>query len=305
MMRVICLAGALWQGMAIPAIEIAPGVEMPMVAFGSYNGSLSTCSVQDGVEQWLRLGGRHLDTAHMYETEADVGAAIRRSGVPREEIFVTTKIPGPIGHHSVVQMILTQTLPKLGLDYIDLVLIHYPCLALSDFPHKCGSALKHQRLDTWSGLRELRTAGKIRAIGVSNYMAEQVQEVIQAFREAPAVNQVQWHLAYHNETLRSALQGAGVTLAAWASLAGPTSSIAEPAPFISLSDERLKRVAARYGVSTAQVELRWETQKRVVPVTATCTKEHALSDLGIFNFTISDEDMEYLDGLMPPTAVIV
>lgn len=301
-----CLtAVTLCLGNVVPTIEIAPGVNMPMVAFGSYNGSLTRCSVQEGVQQWLQLGGRHVDTADMYETEADVGAAIRGSGVPRKDIFVTTKVPGPIGNQAVQQMILQQSLPKLGLDYLDLVLIHYPCLALSDFPNKCGAALQRERLDTWKGLMELRRAGKIRAIGVSNYDAEQVKEVIEAFKEAPAVNQVEWHLAYHNETLRSALQKAGVTIEAWASLAGPTSGIVEKVPSISLSDERLKQVAEHYGVSTAQVELRWETQKQVVPITATCTKEHALADLSIFNFTISDKDMQYLDDLMPAEAVSV
>ncbi|CAK9082092.1 9 [Durusdinium trenchii] len=162
---------------------------MPMIAFGSYNGSYRGCTVEEGVLQWLKLGGRHVDAAHMYETEADVGAAVKASGVPREEIFLTTKIPGPIGRNATHQMILTETLPKLGMDYVDLVLIHYPCADLKDFPNKCGAAQHAERLDTWRGLQELRSAGKIRAIGVSNYNAEQVEEVIQEFKEVPAVNQ--------------------------------------------------------------------------------------------------------------------
>ncbi|CAK9072948.1 unnamed protein product [Durusdinium trenchii] len=211
-----------------------------------------------------------------------------------QEIFLTTKIPGPIGRNATHQMILTETLPKLGMDYVDLVLIHYPCADLKDFPNKCGAAQHAERLDTWRGLQELRSAGKIRAIGVSNYNAEQVEEVIQEFKEVPAVNQVQFHLAYHNETLLKS----GVRLEAWASLAGPTASY-QQVPSISLTDPRLMALAQRYGVSSAQVELRWETQKGVVPITATCTKAHVLGDLDIFNFTLSAQDMEYLDRLMP------
>lgn len=242
----------------------------------------------------MEIGGRHIDTAHNYGTEADVGKALRESDVKREDIFITTKIPGPIGSDAVQKMVLNETLPKLGVEYVDLLLIHTPCLDFKDFPNKCGSKLQKERLDTWHGITELRKQGKVRAIGVSNYLAEQVKEVIDEFKEAPAVNQVQWHLAHHDETLRSAMHSYGVTLEAWASLGGPT---AQGGTSISLGDERLKKLAGRYGMSTAQLELRWETQRGVVPVTATCTKDHAVGDLNAFNFTLSEEDLEYLDGL--------
>jgi len=286
----------------VPTVEISEGVHMPMIAFGSYRGSLTNCTVTEGIAQWLKLGGRHLDTAHDYGTEPDVGAGIRQSGVKREDIFITTKIPGPIGGAAVKDMVMNQTLQKLGVNYVDLVLIHFPCLNSSDFPNKCGGLHQQERLDTWNGLRELRAMGKVRAIGVSNYNSEQVQEVVKEFQEAPAVNQVQWHLAYHNETLRAAMKSAGTTLEAWASLAGPTSF---GAPAISLGDARLKTIADRYGASTAQVELRWETQKGVVPVTATCSKEHALGDLNSFAFDLSDEDIKSLDALMPASTILM
>lgn len=282
------------SAVAVPDVEISPGVKMPMIAFGTYRGSLTTCSVVEGVHQWLEIGGRHIDTAHNYGTEADVGKALRESDVKREDIFITTKIPGPIGSDAVQKMVLNETLPKLGVEYVDLLLIHTPCLDFKDFPNKCGSKLQKERLDTWHGITELRKQGKVRAIGVSNYLAEQVKEVIDEFKEAPAVNQVQWHLAHHDETLRSAMHSYGVTLEAWASLGGPT---AQGGTSISLGDERLKKLAGRYGMSTAQLELRWETQRGVVPVTATCTKDHAVGDLNAFNFTLSEEDLEYLDGL--------
>lgn len=282
------------SAVAVPDVEISPGVKMPMIAFGTYRGSLTTCSVVEGVHQWLEIGGRHIDTAHNYGTEADVGKALRESDVKREDIFITTKIPGPIGSDAVQKMVLNETLPKLGVEYVDLLLIHTPYLDFKDFPNKCGSKLQKERLDTWHGITELRKQGKVRAIGVSNYLAEQVKEVIDEFKEAPAVNQVQWHLAHHDETLRSAMHSYGVTLEAWASLGGPT---AQGGTSISLGDERLKKLAGRYGMSTAQLELRWETQRGVVPVTATCTKDHAVGDLNAFNFTLSEEDLEYLDGL--------
>eukprot|EP00490_Sorites_sp_Unknown_P029271 CAMPEP_0114650372 /NCGR_PEP_ID=MMETSP0191-20121206/7633_1 /TAXON_ID=126664 /ORGANISM="Sorites sp." /LENGTH=309 /DNA_ID=CAMNT_0001864231 /DNA_START=92 /DNA_END=1021 /DNA_ORIENTATION=- len=283
---------------AVPEVEISPGVKMPMMAFGTYRDSLKTCSVVDGVHQWLQLGGRHIDTAQNYGTEPDVGEAIKKSEVKREEIFITTKIPGPIGSDAVQQLVLNETLPKLGVEYVDLLLIHKPCLDEKDFPNACGSKLRNERLNTWHGLVELREQGKVRAIGVSNYLVEQVREVIDVFDEAPAVNQVQWHLAHHDEKLRDAMESWGVTLEAWAPLGGPTAS-EHSAQSISLSDKRLKQVAGRHNMSTAQLELRWETQRGVVPVTATCSKDHAVGDLNSFNFTLNGEDLDYLDGLKP------
>merc|ERR1712232_1043802 len=132
----------------------------------------------------------------------------------------------------------------------------------------------------------LKKAGKIRAAGVSNYDIEQVEEIIEATGSAPAVNQVEWHLGYHNETLLAGMKRYNVTLEAWASLAGPTASLAGHAG-ISLGDARLKALAQGHNVSTAQVALRWSAHKGVVPVTATCDKGHAFGDLSTFSFDLT------------------
>lgn len=284
----------------VPTVKINPGVEMPMIAFGTAKTSLSACSVQDGVEQWLRLGGRHIDTADDYGTQPDVGKALKATSVPRKDIFVTTKIPGPIGKANVTDKILHTALPQLGLDYIDLVLIHFPCKGAS--MTGCGKQWAAERKDTWEGLTALRKEGKIRAVGVSNYDSDQVDEIFAAFQEYPAVNQVQYHLAYHNDTLLKHMKDVGTVLEAWASLGGPTVHGKEPV--ISLGDARLKEVAARYGASTAQVVFRWETQKGVVPVTATCNSAHASGDLSAFSFKLSDADVALLDGLMPAESIV-
>jgi 2,5-diketo-D-gluconate reductase A len=288
-------------------VTIAPGVHMPMIAFGSATSSFKDqCSVQEAVEQWLHLGGRHIDTAWNYHTQPDVGRALKSSGVPRKEVFLTTKIPGPIGKQKVIDTILKESLPQLGLEYIDLLLIHYPCEDLKLFPNKCGAVGKEARLDTWQGLMELQKAGKIRAAGVSNYDIEQVSEIIETTGSAPAVNQVEWHLGYHNETLLAGMKGNNVTLEAWASLAGPTASAAGN-PGISLGDARLKVFAQRHNVSTAQIALRWSTYKGVVPVTATCDKSHALGDLAIFSFDLTSSEVAELDSLRvaAKTSVVV
>lgn len=290
------------RGSAVPDVEIAPGVRMPMVAFGTAKESLQGCAVTDAVAQWLRLGGRHIDTAYDYNTQPDVGAGIRAAGVPREEVFLTTKIPGPIGKQAVMDLIMNVSLPQLGLDYVDLVLIHFPCGNTSQFPDKCGpEEWRAERLATWEGLTELRKAGKIRAVGVSNYNVGHIQETVMLGGGVPAVNQVEWHLGYHNETLLSAMRQLKVTLEAWGSLTGPTASN----PGISLSDPRLQEIAKRYNASTAQVALRWSAQKGVVPVTATCTADHAQSDLDAFRFELSEDDIRALDALTPAVQLVV
>merc|ERR1712232_765008 len=116
--------------------------------------------------------------------------------------FITTKIPGPIGANATIDKILNVALPQLGVKYIDLVLIHFPCKA--PLFQNCGRGeYKDERLDTWRGLKQLRAEGKIRAVGVSNYDADQVDEIRDEFGEVPAVNQIQYHLGYHNDTLRT------------------------------------------------------------------------------------------------------
>lgn len=275
---------------------------MPMLAFGSFNGSFSDCTVQEGVEQWLRLGGRHIDTADNYGTQPFVGRALQASGVPRSEVFLTTKINGPIGKASVIETITNTALPQLGVDYIDLVLVHYPCKAPQLVG--CGKNQSAERLDTWAGLLELRQKGKIRAIGVSNYDEEQVQEVLDAFAEAPAVNQVEFHLGYHNETLVKKMHEMGTILEAWSALSGPTSS-AFGHPGISLSDSRLVTLSEKYNVTTAQIVFRWMYQKQVVPVTATCNAAYAAEDLTSFGFELGEDSMALLDALVPDTHIIV
>lgn len=277
-----CLAG-------VPNIVIAPGYSMPMLALGTAHTSLKECSVQKAVEQWLDLGGRHIDTAFNYRTQPDVGAALAATAVPRQDIFITTKVPGPIGKQQVIDLITKTSLRELGVGYIDLVLIHFPCL------NKKADEWHAERLATWEGLAELQSAGKIRAVGVSNYNTIHIAELTQLGIQ-PAVNQVEWHLGYHNETLLAAMKKAGVALEAWGCLSGPTTG---SNPGVSLGDARLKALAKRYNASTAQLSLRWSVHKGVTPVTASCNRSHALDDLSAFDFDLSEEDIAYLDSLQP------
>jgi len=286
--------GVTPSDVSVPEEVIAPGVSMPMLAFGTMTMSNAGCSVSGAVEQWLRLGGRHVDMSLVYKTQPDAGKGIKDSGIPRKELFLTTKIEGPIGYNKTFEQVMSTDLAQVGVDYFDLLLMHWPCPDHKDFPNKCGAAGKEERLDTWRGLEELRRRGKARAIGVSNFNEEQVRQLTDAGYK-PAVNQVQWHLGYHNDTFLEAMCLLGVKVEAWAPLAGPTKS--HNIPGVSLGDPRLKAVASRYNASAAQVALRWSMAKGVTPVTATCVKDHAIADLGAGSFNLSKKDVTYLDSL--------
>lgn len=267
---------------------------MPMLAFGTMTMSNPGCTVASAVEQWIRLGGQHIDMSLFYKTQPDAGRGIKASGVPRKDLFLTTKVEGPIGYNETIEQVMNIDLPQVGVEYFDLLLIHFPCKTFADFPDKCGSKFKQERLDTWRGLEYLKSMGKVRAIGISNFNQEQAEELINAGYQ-PAVNQVQWHLGYHNDTFLEEMGKLGIKVEAWAPLAGPTKS--HNVPGVSLGDARLKAVASRYNASSAQVALQWSVRKGVTPVTATCVKDHAQGDLNAFNFKLSAQDLLYLDSL--------
>lgn len=282
----------------VPTRDIAPGVTMPMLAIGTAPASKKgECSAQEAVELWLRQGGRHIDTAHDYHTQKDVGAAIKASGVPRKELFITTKIPGPVGKKRAIDLVNKTALKELGVAYIDLVLIHFPCVGGTSFPSGCDSKYKQQRKDTWDGLVELQKEGISRAIGVSNWNLIQFAE-FQDYDQLPAVNQVQWHLGYHDDELLRTMQASNVTMMAWGSLDGKTPT-EHHTPGVPLSDPRLKNISAMYNITTAQLALRWEVQKGVAPVTFTCNDAHAAGDLSSFGNSLTEDDMAFLDSLTP------
>jgi len=292
------LSRSIFSGHAeIPEQVLGPNVSMPMLAFGTMTMSNKGCAVKEAVQQWLQLGGRHVDMSLLYKTEPDAGEGIKASGLPRNELFLTTKIEGPIGFNQTLEQVSGDLL-KVGVEYFDLLLIHFPCPDFKDFPNKCNSTGKQERLDTWRGLEVLKSEGKVRAIGVSNFNQDQVEELTEAGYQ-PAVNQVQWHLGYHNDTFLHEMTKLGVHVEAWASLAGPTKS--HNVPGVGLDDDRLRKVAGSYNASTAQVALQWSVRKGVTPVTASCSKDHVLADLSAFDFDLSAQDLLYLDSLQEKT----
>jgi diketogulonate reductase-like aldo/keto reductase len=249
-------------------------VEIPVFGFGTYRSPRGE-GTREAVLQALELGYRHIDTAAAYGNEQDVGAALRESGVPREEVFVATKLWNK--DHGFAQALgaLDHSLNRLGLDYVDLYLIHWPVQGL--------------RIESWRALEALLTEGKARAIGVSNYMVHHLEELLDQEAMPPAVNQIE--LSPYN--LRSRQQVVSfcreqdIVLEAYSPLTKGQ----------KLEDPELVKLATKYGRSPAQILIRWSLQHGFVVLPKSARPERIAENARVFDFTLEDADMTALDGL--------
>ncbi|OCA84425.1 glyoxal reductase [Bacillus sp. FJAT-27225] len=248
------------------------GVEMPYFGLGVYKveeGKQTEATVAEA----LRLGYRLIDTAALYENEEGVGRAVRNSGIPREEIFITTKVwNSEQGYESTLKAFDT-SLQKLGLDYIDLYLIHWP--------------VKEKYKDTWKALEELYSNGKVRAIGVSNFNIHHLEDLMEQSTIKPMVNQVELHPVLAQKDLVKFCSEQGILLQAWSPLARGR----------ILADPVLTAIAGNYGKTPAQIILRWHLQNGVAIIPKSVTPARLQENAAIYDFELSDEDMALIDGL--------
>jgi len=247
-------------------------VKMPYFGFGTYKVKEGE-EVYNAVRTALETGYRLIDTAALYENEEGVGRAIRDSGIPREEIFVTTKVwNSDQGYDSTLRAFET-SLKKLDIGYIDLYLIHW--------------AVKGKYLDTWKALVELYKEGRVRAIGVSNFQIHHLQDIMDHFDEIPTVNQVELHPYLTQEELREFCAKHNIKVEAWSPLGrGRLLDLPE-----------LKRIAEKYGKTPAQVVLRWHVQNDIIVIPKSVHPERIKENADIFDFELSDEDMAAINRL--------
>ncbi|HEY1702690.1 MAG TPA: aldo/keto reductase [Trebonia sp.] len=250
-------------------VQIADGVSIPLVGFGTWQ--LADNDAYNGVRTALELGCRHVDTATAYQNETRVGAAIRDSGIAREDIFITTKCPpGNAGHEAQT---IDQSLKDLGVDYIDLWLVHWP-------PN--GEA----RPDTWKAFIEALEAGKTKSIGVSNYSVAQIDELIEATGTAPVLNQIPWNPFAYDQSLVSGLAERNVALEGYS-----------PLKKSDLSNPVLAEIAAAHGKTAAQVILRWHVEHGFVVIPRSSRKERIQENFDIFGFELSADEVSAINGL--------
>lgn len=254
--------------MSVPSVILNNGTKMPMLGLGTWDLRGSEC-VQ-AVKWALDARYRHIDTASIYGNEREVGLALKKSDVPRKEIFITTKIWD--NEQKNPEGALEASLKRLGLDYVDLYLIHWPA---------------PERNETWKMLSGLAKERKCRAIGVSNFTIRHLKELLSKSKNIPAVNQVEFSPFLYQQELLEFCKSKGIQLEAYSPLTRGE----------KLKHPELLALARKYGKTPAQVVLRWDFQHGIVAIPKSKTKERILENASIFDFEISAPDMHTLDAL--------
>lgn len=251
--------------------NLSDGSRIPTIGFGTYklNGSNGVFAIQDA----LRVGYRLLDSAVNYENEGAVGRAIKKSSVSRDQIFVTSKLPGR--HHEYHAAInqIQESLYSLGLDYIDLYLIHWP------------NPKEDKYVEAWQALIDAQKAGLVRSIGVSNFEPKHIDRLIKETGVTPVVNQVELHPYWSNKEIREYDDRHKIITEAWSPLQRGGETFKEPL---------IQKIAKKYGKSPAQVILRWETQMNVIPIPKASSYQHQTSNLNIFDFELTNDEIDSL-----------
>ena len=253
----------------IPVVDLGRGVAMPMVGFGTWQ--MRGQQAQVAVRHALQAGYRHLDTATIYRNEAEVGRAIAGSGLDRSDIFVTTKLPPDNAGRA--RATIAESLRALGTSYVDLWLVHWP-------PRRGASP----RL--WQEFLAIRDEGLCRAVGVSNYSVAEIDELIAATGERPAVNQIPWSPSQYDPALLAAHAERQVAVEGYSSLKNTR-----------LRNPVLAEIAAAHGVTPAQVVLRWHLELGIIVIPKSARPERIESNLDLFSFSLTADDMARLNQL--------
>jgi 2,5-diketo-D-gluconate reductase A len=252
-----------------PAVVLDDGVTMPAVGFGTWQ--LRGSEGGEAIRYALEVGYRHIDAATMYGNEAEVGQALRDSGIDRRDLFVTTKLPP--GNGGRERETLAASLRALGTEYVDLWLVHWP-------PR--GRAAPR----TWQAFLAAREQGLARAVGVSNYGLDEIDELISATGQAPAVNQIPWSPFRHNPRLLAGHRERGVVVAGYSPLKGT-----------NLRDATLAKIAAGHGVTPAQVVLRWHVEHGIPVIPRSASRDRIALNFDLLGFSLSAGEMALLDVL--------
>ena len=253
---------------------LSNGVKVPCIGYGTYlapNGDVTKNSVKDA----LKVGYRHVDTAFAYGNETAVGEGIKESGIARDEIFVTTKHWVTMRGYEKATEAIDISLKNLGLDYLDLYLIHWPCV------EKVSPDWKEINAGTWKAFEDAYKSGKIRAIGVSNFQKKHYDALAEMCEIKPMVNQIEFHPGYTQMDTVNYSKEQGMLVQAFSPLGCGA----------VLADETLAKIAAKYGKSVAQVCLRFVLQSGLNVLTKSVTPSRILENTQIFDFELSAEDM--------------
>ena len=255
-------------------VTLSGGVKMPCVGYGTWqtpDGEVARKCVSEAI----KLGYRHIDTAAAYGNEVSVGEGIRDAGVAREELFITTKHWITNRGYEKTILACEESLRNLGLDYLDLYLIHWPAVK------KIADNWEEINAETWRGFEKLYKDGKIRAIGVSNFLPSHLESLKARSTVKPMVNQIEFHPGYIQSERVNYCRTEGITLQAWSPLGSGA----------VLKNEFLEKIAAKYGKSIAQLCIRYALQNDIVPLPKSLNAERIAANMDVFDFVITGDDM--------------
>jgi 2,5-diketo-D-gluconate reductase A len=263
--------------MGIPTYTLNDGTTLPAIGFGTYplKGDDGIAAITNALENGYRL----LDTAVNYRNEREVGEAIRRSGLPRDEFQVASKIPGR--HHGYDDAIASVrgSLERLGLDHLDLQLIHWPNPSVGRYA------------EAWRALVDLRKEGLVRSIGVSNFTEAHLERIIDDGGVVPSVNQIELHPYFPQVEMRAVNERLGIRTESWSPLGKRQAPFTEPP---------VAAAAEKYGVTPGQVILRWQVQLGAIPIPKSATPERQRQNLDVFGFELTDDEVAAITGLGRP-----
>ena len=258
------------------------GVEIPAVAFGTYKAADGKSA--DVIRAAIGAGYRYFDTASFYGTETYLAVAIRESGIPRREFFIASKLWKDEMGYENVKSAFERTLNNLRTDYLDLYLIHWP------LPEPGYKEWRQLDKETWRAMEELYEAGKIRAIGLSNFLPHHIENILKDCRVRPAVDQIEYHPGYSQEAVVNYCRERGILVQAWSPI-GRSRVLDEPL---------VKELAAKYDVSPAQICLKFAVQRNIIPLPKSSSEDRMRENLDLYSFELEQDDIWRLS-TMPQT----
>jgi diketogulonate reductase-like aldo/keto reductase len=260
-------------------MKLYNGISIPAPGYGTWQTPDGDVAVA-GVREAINCGYRHIDTAAIYGNEVSVGKGIAESGIAREELFVTSKVWNKERGYETTLAAFEKTLKDLGLDYLDLYLIHWPAAS-----HQFDN-WEEINLGTWKAMTELYQAGRIKSIGVSNFKPRHLEALMNT-EVKPMVNQIEFHPGFLQKETVSFCKENGILIEAWSPLGNGK----------VLTNPELMEIAGKYGKSVAQICIRWCLRHDVLPLPKSVTPSRIRQNLEVFDFEIEDKDMERIDGM--------
>ncbi|MBU5309842.1 aldo/keto reductase [Ligilactobacillus saerimneri] len=258
------------------------GVEIPCVGYGTYK--TDPAATATAVTAAIQAGYRHIDTAMVYRNEEGVGQGIKAAGVDRTELFITSKLWNTDRGYEATKVAFQKTLDRLGLDYLDLYLIHWPANE-----KQFGAEATKINAETWRAMEELYHAGKIRAIGLSNFMPHHVKKLLETATIKPMVDQIEVHPGWTHADEIKELQAMDIVVEAWGPLGGQGATV--------LTNPTMQEIATAHNKSTAQVSLRWVLQQGVLPLPKSVHVDRMKQNMDIFDFELSPTEMATISAL--------